>query len=132
VSPAVEFSWHLLPDASSADADALATEIEDDGESRPSVLDAGTGLVPEAASLVVTGMATLTILAARIERVVCRVRKSGLIIDARQQPLLIAESHDVPGGTILTITADGAQHEYDACKTGVDLPAILSGLRERR
>ena len=84
------------------------------------------------ATVIITGAATLTAIAAEVQKIVCRERKQGVVIDARLVPLYITKSSELPGGTVITITQDGQQVTYDACAAGVDLTAIISALAKEQ
>jgi hypothetical protein len=84
------------------------------------------------ATVIVTGAATLIAITAEVQKIVCRERKQGIIIDARLVPLSITESSQLPGGTVITITPDGQQITYDACAAGFDLTAIISALAKEQ
>jgi hypothetical protein len=84
------------------------------------------------ATVIVTGAATLTAIAAEVQKIVCRGRKQGIVIDARLVPLSITESSQLPGGTVITITQDGRQTTYEACAAGFDLTAIISALAKEQ
>lgn len=93
------------------------------------VMDTGTALFAETAALIVSGAAGVMYLASLIQNLVCRERKTGIVIDARPDPLSITEVPNLPGGTVITITAEGKQQTHDACAGGFDLASLIAALR---
>jgi hypothetical protein len=129
VSDAIAFLWRLRQETPSADARTLIFEIEKDASGSAVLLDTGTSLFAETAALIISGTASVGYLAAQIQNVICRGRKPGLVIDARHDTLSIVEVSDLPGGTVITITADGRQATYNACADGLDFSTVIRGLR---
>jgi hypothetical protein len=127
----LDIAWQLSSTATVADGEAAVEELASlDPEAAVSVLPAPNALFPDDAGVVIVGAVALVALARRIVDAVCRVRKRGLIVDARETPLRIVESSQLPGGTVLTIEANGTQVTYDACASTFDLVPILEALTD--
>lgn len=111
--------------------DEAAAIVEQDGTAQVSTLPAARGVVPSElvmdVAIVVTSVA---VIASRVVSLSCRLRKRGIVIDARLIPVTIEEVRDLPGGTVLVIDASGGTTRHDVCKDGVDLAAILARLAQ--
>lgn len=68
---------------------------------------------------------TLPALAREIAEVVCRIRKRGLVLDARAGTLRIRRMRDLPGGVVLVIGKDGSTTSYSVCDGKTDLTALI-------
>lgn len=123
----MRFSWRMQGDAPTAEAAAVVEALKKDPDGSVSLLT-GTAFVGAAAILIIAGVAGATYLAAQIQNLVCKSRKAGVIIDARQNPLLIEESEALPGGTVVIIKGEGKQETHDACATGFDLAEVIAAL----
>lgn len=88
----------------------------------------GSSFVGTATVLIIAGVAGVSFLASQIQNLVCKSRKAGVVIDARKDPLLIEEVEALPGGTVVTINAEGKKETYDACATGFDLAEVVAAL----
>jgi len=108
------------------EAASLVEGLREDPDASVSLLT-GEAFVGTAI-LIVAGVAGVTYLAAQIQNLVCKSRKAGVVIDARQDPLLIKEVGELPGGTVITINAEGKQETHDACATGFDLAEVIAAL----
>ncbi len=122
----VRFSWRIQEDAPTTEAAALVEGLRADPDASVSLLT-GEAFVGTAI-LIIAGVAGASYLAAQIQNLVCKSRKAGVVIDARQDPLLIKEVGELPGGTVITINAEGRQETHDACATGFDLAEVISAL----
>jgi hypothetical protein len=80
------------------------------------------------AGLVLAGSVAIPALASQLVALACRLRRKGLIVDARLDPLEIFEVDHLPGGTVVVINGDGSSDEYNVCGSTVDLAAILGAL----
>lgn len=128
----VEVAWCLPPAASEADAQAALDALaETDPAAELTLLPAGDGMLPVDLGAIITGTIAIAAVAGRVVDLVCRLRKSGLIVDARGNPMRITESDQLPGGVVLTIAADETQSLYDVCSSKVDLPGLLKALASR-
>lgn len=124
----IDYSWRLQRDTPPAVARTLVADLNSPVVSSAVLLDTGTALFSETMALIISGTASAAYLASKIQDVVCRGRKPGLIIDARHTPLSITETKDLPGGTVITITADGEQQTHDACSNDSNLAAVIAAL----
>ena len=66
-------------------------------------------------------------LAREISDLVCRLRKQGVIIDARGGKVRIREQKELPGGTVVVLTAQGSEN-YNVCDGKVDLAALIKAV----
>lgn len=123
----VHFSWRLRDGASREDAAAIVDDFDQQPGGAASLIDAGA-FVGTTAILIIVGVAGFTFLASQIQNLVCKARKAGVVIDAREDPLLIQEVDSLPGGTVITINADGKKETHDACVTGFDLAKVIAAL----
>ena len=123
----VHFSWRMRKGASREDADSIVEAFDQQPGGSASLLS-GDAFVGTTAVLIIAGVAGFSFLASQIQNLVCKSRKAGVVIDARRDPLLIQEVDALPGGTVVTINAEGKKETHDACATGFDLAEVIAAL----
>lgn len=112
-------------------ADEVHAIVVADPRAQATALPARGILPSDVVMDVVVLSTTVTILAARIEALTCRLRKRGVVVDARTTPLTVEEVRELPGGTVLLIDATGSTSRHDVCRDGVDLAGLVARLAHR-
>jgi hypothetical protein len=72
------------------------------------------------------GALLLSVLAREIADLVCRIKRKGMIVDARSDPLRIRKNPDLPGGTVLVIDKDGKSQIFNVCDGKANLTDIIA------
>lgn len=123
----VQFEWYAEDNEAGTElAEDLAALRAADPTADLELLDS-RGLLPILPFIF--GAMGVVLLAREISDLVCRVRKRGMIIDARVTPLKIHKTKELPGGTIVIIGRDGQSNNYNVCDGKVSLPDLIEAAR---
>ena len=127
----IAFEWKLPANiGAAAEADHLSAVLKLDPEADVVLLPSPRGVVPLDEGAILMGVMALTGLARRILDLVCVARHPGIIIDARiKDRVEIHEQKSLPGGTVITIAADGSQTRENVCGGDFKLGRLISMLK---
>jgi hypothetical protein len=120
----VLIEWYGDREESIADVEADRDRLQQaDASAELEVLEP-MGVLPVVAFIV--GSIAVVALVREISDLVCRIRRHGIIIDARTQALKIRKTVDLPGGTVIVIARDGASTTYNVCDGKVNLADLIN------
>jgi hypothetical protein len=120
----IHIEWYPGDGESSTEVQADADRLRNADATAEINVVASKGILP--IPVFILAAIGVVAFAREITDLLCRLRKPGMLVDARGRGALkIKKTSELPGGTLIVIAKDGNPTQYNVCDGKVDLADLL-------